>query len=353
VDLTCIEAGGFNVNVIPNVDNPISEVTTGTIHLVCPGVPNSATISASPTSLEIQPVGNSASTSTITVAVSDQFGDRIDGAVVTWYTDNCTFVKAASGAALSPGGGGKVVQNVSNTSGAADSGFLADNPSQHSAGTAEVVLDCANTLYSPHAGPANVKAVVERPGADIVLDQVIKVVGPPATITLSVDPTLLTCGGSVKATAKVIDAAGQDVSDGSLVLFTTDTTSGITGGYEGGQGQGLTVAGLTSATLASDPSKPGTHTVVATTSGSDKNGKLIPQVKTVQTYNCTVAVAAAATVTAPATGTGSVIKPPSTGDAGLASGQSAGRMAWFGGLIALVTFGSLGGWRLRTNGRRR
>ncbi len=143
------------------------------------------------------------------------------------------------------------------------------------------------------------------------------------------------------------------MSDGTTVHFTTDTSSGVVGGVEGGQGQNKTVGGETTVTIAVAPTDAGTHTVIAWT--VDKNGALLSQ--TSQLFECSSAVAAAApTVSAPNTGTGTnSITPPNTGDAGLADAGNSGLSFGFlaGVATTLLVFVGLSANRLCFNGRRR
>ena len=137
-DLVCFEAGTFHVTVTPNQINSSTENSVMTKALECPGQVDTATIAASPTVLETQPVGNSSSSSLITVTALDQFGNRIDGAEVTFFTNTCTFTNPHAGkvgdAGLSPAGGGTVVTTHTDTDQAtpntSDQNFLLNNPLQ-------------------------------------------------------------------------------------------------------------------------------------------------------------------------------------------------------------------------------
>jgi hypothetical protein len=318
IDFECIEFGTFFIDILTPDD---TEETGLSVKFVCPGVPNTAKISAFPTSVETYPatygIVSNASKSTITATVYDQDGDNLDDAHVTLTTDNCTFVAEGS-SYISPAGGGKTVDIMSDTDGAGpDQNFLADNPLQTQAGTAEAVLDCTGTKGTP--GTAHITAVVNRPGQDIVLSQEVKVVGPTAVngLTLTLSSASVVCGNPITATAKAVDGQGVAVSEGTPIWFTTDTSSGVVGGNEGAQGGVPTVGGSASVIIATDPGNPGTHTVIAYVINAAGG----VAVQTSATYSCTVP--AAPTVTAPATGTGTgSITPPNTGDAGLASSSS-------------------------------
>ncbi len=161
-------------------------------------------------------------------------------------------------------------------------------------------------------------------------------------------------------TATVTDALGNPVSDGTLLDFATDTSTGVSGGTAGGaHGQSVTVGGTASVQLATDPGNPGTHSVTASITGTDKYGRDEPSISATLTYNCsaTSSQVSAAEVKAPALGgeVSSFITPPNTGDAGLRaqSGESSSTslaLAVCGALILLVV--GLG-WRIRAFARRR
>ena len=54
-------------------------------------------MTATPTSVEIKPVGTSVSLSTVVVTVYDANGKRLDGAEVTFSANNCSIGKDADG----------------------------------------------------------------------------------------------------------------------------------------------------------------------------------------------------------------------------------------------------------------
>src|SRR5690606_36946662 len=187
---------------------------------------------------------------------------------------------------ISPAGGGTTVTVLTDTDSTLDENFLTDNPLEHAAGTAEVSLDCA-TNSTP--GTAHVTAIVQRPGADLVLKQDVQVIGPTAVsgLTLEISPTELKCGDTILAKVTAVDETGAPVSDGTPIFFTTDTSSGVVGGVEGAQGQAQTLDGEASALIATDPSKPGIHTVIAYTMGPAG----VPNAQVSKTYECESTVA--------------------------------------------------------------
>jgi hypothetical protein len=337
IDFECIEAGIFHIDILAPDD---TEETGLTIKFRCGGEAESATIAANPTTVETQPTGVAPSglgQSTITVTVLDQFGDRLDGAEVTFTTNNCQFrnTDPVGDNPISPAGGGTTVTTFSDSDTTSDDNFLLNNPGEHSAGTAEVVLNCTVSGSTP--GVANVTAVVQREGSDIVLKVDVTVVGPTAAtgLTLTLTPDDIECGETIKATAKAVDANGAPVSNGTVVHFTTDTSSGVIGGVEGAQGEATTISGEASVLIATDPGNPGTHTVIAFV----MNAAGTPSAQASATYECEGAVAPAApTVAQPSTGTGS-ITPPNTGDAGLASGSTSSSLFVIAGAVAFVLAG--------------
>jgi hypothetical protein len=357
IDFECIEAGTFHIDILTPDD---TEETGMTIKVLCIGQADSASIKTQRTTLETHPTGVAPSgfaESIITVTVEDQFGDRLDGVEVTLTTDNCTFARdpntlfGDAPSFISPAGGGKTVtihtdtdfdEPASGNQATDDEEFLADNPLETFAGTAEAILDCGTPGPTGTPGVANITAVVQREGSDIVLtdltgDDAIKVVGQTSAsgLTLVLDPDEVECGEVIKATAKALDSTGAPVSPGTEVLFTTDTSSGIVGGSEGAQGGLTTVSGEVSVLIATDPGNPGIHTVIAYVI----NAAGTPSAQASATYECEGAVAPAApTVAPPATGTGT-ITPPSTGDAGLATGSTSATLFVIAGAVAFILAG--------------
>jgi hypothetical protein len=341
IDFTCIEPGYFHIiinsspeedGIFPNFDRDVSELGGTAMKFYCVGDAESADVSVSKTSVESSPASGNQSWSLITVTVEDQSGDRIDGIDVSAHTNNCTLkntgsssysgdAATSSDSTISPAAGGTTVETWTDSDTTSDKNFLLDNPLEHAAGTAEFVLDCSHGA----TGTATIDIIVERPGSDIYLTEEVTIVGPTSVtgLTLTLTPDDLECGETILATANAVDSLGQAVSNGTLVFFTTDTSSGIVGGLPAGGAQGgiQTTSGEASVLIATDPSNPGVHTVIAyATKGN--GGDIIAQ--TSATYTCDAAVAPAApTVAPPATGTGTgSITPPNTGDAGLAAGST-------------------------------
>jgi hypothetical protein len=330
IDFECVEPGFFNVSIESGDE---TRETGAVTKFRCEGQADTAEIKAQRTTVETEPTNvapNGFGTSLITVTVFDQFGDRLDGANVTFTTDNCTFTNPEAenedDSGTDPEAGGTTVETFSDTDSESDLNFLADNPLELSAGTAELTLDCTGPSGEP--GTANVQAIVEREGSPIVLQVEIKVVGPTDEITLVLEPDELECGEPVKATATLVDEKDQPVSDGTVVQFTTVTATGVTGGTEGAQGMDETEGGVAEVILATDPTSSGTHTVAATSGGKTA----------VATYECNGGAVAGENGDDNGNGNGT-IKPPSTGDAGLATGSSSATLFVIAGAVAFILAG--------------
>jgi hypothetical protein len=315
------------------------------VECIGPADSASATATGSPGTVEIRPVGTSVSLSTIVVTVLDANGKRLDGAVVTFTTNDCNLGTSSTGPFS-----GQSVSTVSDTDSTSDLSFVAqygDPGNQLFAGTAEAYLQCNVSSATP--GTATVTWVVEGQIENIYSAKglsgtvTVNVVGPPSAIKLDVSPASSTCGNPVTATATVTDAAGKPVSDGTQVFFTTTTATGTQGGVEGAQGAAMTVNGVAAVILSIDPMDAGTHTVSARTGGNDLTGAAVAVVSTSQTISCSAVAAAAPvipSVTAPRTGQGPTIVPPNTGDAGLASSSSSSTsLVAIVGVLALALAG--------------
>jgi hypothetical protein len=341
IDITCYDEGTFILSFAPEDGSE-----AGSIEIVCGGEADSAEIKSQREVVETDPTGVGPSgfgTSVITVTVWDDDDELVDGVEVTFTTDNCTLKNTdpAGDNVVSPAAGGTTVTTFTDTDTSADVNFTADED-EDVAGTAEVLLDCTTAAGSP--GVANITAIVQREGADIVLETEVTVVGATAGtgLTLTLTPDDIECGETILATATAVDSLGQPVSPGTVIWFTTDTDSGIVGGTEGAQGNAATDDGEASVLIATAADDAGTHTVIAST--RDAEGRILAQVS--DTYVCDGDVAPAApvapTVNPPGTGTGTgtgSITPPNTGDAGLAAGSSSSSLFVIVGAAAFILAG--------------
>jgi hypothetical protein len=167
------------------------------------------------------------------------------------------------------------------------------------------------------------------PVADVTASVDITVVGPPAFITVTAAPTELICGEKSEITVTATDINNHHVSDNTRIEVLTNW-----GGVFGGTGTSLTtdqpVNPLSSTTveifdgsgiayLLTSQSHQGPYEVLAASTQPQFGGGLedAPRVVSQVTVNCTLGDAAP--IIPPDTGTGT-IRPPNTGDAGLVAG---------------------------------
>jgi len=386
IDVTCQEAGTFDLSFEPQQ----SESEPGQIEVQCVGDVDDAEIDANPTTVEIVPARGSTSASLVTLNLLDENGDPAgEGTTVVWTTDRCRlsadglepdeddpdanmveealevfgeYNKNLAQTALDINVFVDELDQDTRTSVEADAFALSDDAGDFDEGDiiSAVILDCSATATTP--GIAKVMACIDVEGADICKTVNVTVVGPPvAPIVLTTDQTNVRCGERVQITATIKDAAGQNVSDHTLVEVATNA-GGVLGGTGAIAGEaGLvspvssTVAetnnGVTTFWLITSELHQGTYTVLVTTGGGGSvAGQLLgglfstPPVSGSVTVTCGPATAApsapspAATVRPPSTGQG--ITPPSTGDAGLAD-ASGGSWALF--VIAGLTVFALAG----------
>jgi hypothetical protein len=253
---------------------------------------------------------------------------------------------------------------------------------------AAAILSC-NPVQAPGVTPgvANIAGCVAVLNAlDVCVTTSVKVIGPPASITVAASPTSVNCGEKSTVTATVVDAIGQSVSDHTRVEFVTNL-GGVIGGTGAVAGFAANVApvsssvadtfgGVATAFLITSDVTSGPYEVVATSGGTtagdfgstiNLNGvagnplqtytynQLLtpialaggayngaysaipvtttylggqfstPPVSAQVTVNCALPVVAAPAAPAPvivAPRTGTGITPPNTGDAGLLGSSS-------------------------------
>ncbi len=176
-------------------------------------------------------------------------------------------------------------------------------------------------------------------------------------ITVTAAPTSVTCGEKAAVQVSLADAAGQPVSDHTLVEAATNFGGVLAGtGAIAGQ-QGLvspvsstvaeTFGGTTTFYLLTSATHEGSYEVVVTTGGAgyltgthrqrlhglQRSSGWLPQPASVSvqvTVNCSApATPVPPTIVAPNTGGGGVITPPNTGDAGLAASNTSGGVNFF------------------------
>ena len=130
----------------------------------------------------------------LNVRVEDSFGNAVaDGTAVTLTTDLGALRPATTQAAALAGAAADLVATTAN--GVA----LADLVSDQTAGTAHVRAAVASNLSAA--------------------TYVTILAGPPASLTLAVEPTQIPVGGRARLTATAVDAYGNRVADGVVVRF--------------------------------------------------------------------------------------------------------------------------------------
>jgi hypothetical protein len=222
-----------------------------------------------------------------------------------------------------------------------------------------VIVDASNTNYYPYGA------------SNIILTASIPVVGPPASIKVAASPTSVQCGEKSTITATVTDSVGQNVSDHTRVELVSNAgaTIGGTGSTLGFPGVGIanpasssaaeTFSGIATAFLLTSTEHVGPYEVVvasggsvggvvttaqpgvAATTGAFSTAPVSAQV----TVTCALPVTAApapppiieAPIAAPRTGEG--IRPPNTGDAGLADASGSSWAFVLAGAVAFALAG--------------
>ena len=381
IAVTCLEPGQFKLSIVDEGLNELldPEFEIGSqsgdavsLNITCRDSVWSASMKASPTPIEIIPAPGSVSHSLVAVALTDVTGGPAAvGSEVTFMTDRCSIESSAVDsesqfesaeavfAAYSASDVSTAVAvetHIATTTGPDSSSPQVDTVesfSVFSSSDAERVI-AATVLHCGEAdapgvspGPANVTAIIERPGSDIVLSVKVNVVGPPAAngLSLVASPLVIICGEKSELTVLVKDAIGQTVSDGTRLEAVTNFGGvlGGTGAVVLGLGQvtplsstvASTVDGLATIYLITSDTHEGTYEVIVST-GSHIIGSLTsPLISAQVTVECTPAEGLPE-ITAPATGTGSSITPPSTGSAGLAVTASQSLIYLVGGILAFA-----------------
>ena len=307
VVVVCDNLGTFDIAFT----NEMDDEDTLSREYDCRGNAASATISATPSTVEIIPQVNNTDESLIEVVILDSNGAAaFPGDEVLFLTDNCGF---------SANSGKDSINDDSTYDSAADET------------TASALLDCSDpTTATP--GPATVTAIVEKSGSDIVISTVVTVVGPPVanglTVVASPEDGLI-CGEKATIIITVVDAIGQNVSDHTRVEVITNFGGVLAapGAVAGALGLVTplsstvveTFAGTAEVFLITSDTHVGNYEVLVTTgghisAGGPEGAVYGPPFSTQVTVTCSEA-APAPEIIAPSTGGG--ITPPSTGDAGL------------------------------------
>jgi hypothetical protein len=372
------EAGTTSIEIGQSGDGDPLETVVFWVH--CAAQPDTVTVTATPTKVEIIPQIGSVAHSEITVAISgDGLPVDLDDLEIDYSVPKCAIEVGNDSPDTSP-----LTDSVPD-----DDDFVYATPTS---GPNADKLVISNVWF--HAdwnnctpGDVVVTVVVEvDDGADIVRTVTINVVGPPAFITATAAPSTLICGEKSTITVKVTDAIGQNVSDNTQVELISNWGSVIagTGATLGFPGTGpvnplassaaATYNGVAIAYLLTSNNHVGAYEVVAAAGGTvglwgvpgdeypywweddefyhnpissedvhphifDYSLYKSAPITTQVTVTCSLPAAPVApTVTSPNTGTGS-ITPPNTGDAGLASSSSNAMLFVLVGAAAFVLAG--------------
>jgi hypothetical protein len=346
--------------------------------IFCHAEPDTVTVTASPTKVEIIPQIGSVAHSEITIVVSgDGLPVDADDTEIDISVPKCAIEIGGDDPDSSP-----LSDNWDADSGA-DVSYPSSGPNADKTVFDDIWFHADWNNCTP--GDVVVTVVVEvEGGADIVRNVTINVVGPPVTITATASPDKLICGEKSEIKVTVKDGAGQNVSNNTQVELISNWGSVIagTGATLGFPGTGpvnplassaaATYNGVALAYLLTSNNHVGAYEVVAAAGGTtglwgvpgdeypswwgddeyywdDDEGFDEPHtwynalytsapITTQVTVTCSLPAAPAPTVTAPSTGTGS-ITPPNTGDAGLASSSSNGMLFVIVGAAAFVLAG--------------
>ena len=400
ITVTCDEAGTFEISAWQ--DNVTDNVVTN--DYVCLNPPTTATLTATPTTVESIPAVGNISHSLLLLTLTDAAGNyTAPGWTVDWTVGGRCLIEGLAEYDYSqevyyawgqyspsnPATGAQLEAYNSNhaglTSASTSLSFNYDSspaPGYQPKSYAAAILHCEGTT----PGVASVRAELDRsPLSDVVATADVTVVGPPAFITMTAAPSKLVCGEKATILVTVTDAINQKVSDHTVVELITNF-----GGVIGGTGATLafpgvnpvtplssgaaeTFGGVATAYLLTSSAHVGPYEVVAAAGGSNLGRygvgiTLITPADTVEnqvdgdhnyadygiyarngvfstpvvTSQVTVTCTAGApAVTAPNTGTGT-ISPPSTGDAGLAAGSTSNATLYaIVGVVAIVLAGLL------------
>ncbi len=306
---------------------------TITFFMVCHGPLSSLQLSATATTLEIIPQPGSVAHSLLKLQLFDQFGGIVAGRFVDWRVDRCAIevddVSTVEGAlnVLS----GTIPAHLTL---APDSNFQLDTGRNlvydfDGDGKLEALALAVIHCEPPHApsqsgGPLHVTATIMEPGGALfVASLTLTVIGPPAGISVIATPTSVPCGQKVAASAAVLDAAGQPVSDNTPVEFVANvgSTSSAVGFLAPvapvSSSIAFTISGLATTYLLTSEVTTGTYEIVASAEGMPG----LPPVTGSARISCfkqTPAVSApTAQAASPAATAPRPIAPPNTGDAGI------------------------------------
>jgi hypothetical protein len=360
----CIRPGIFEVTFTED-DDPDQFLT---IEITCLGdAASESTISVRPNRVEIIPALGNVSHSLVTVTLLDEDGEPAGTGFEVDFSTNICSIETGGVNDMAKFDAADTIFRAYNTSVSATAQAVEDSAAAKAAvdstrqadtvtafdndgdTVAAAILGCGpwDTGTAATPGTATITARIEvLDGQDVILTATVTVVGPPADLRVTASPSTLRCGEKATITATVKDSIGQNVSEHTRVEAVTNAGGvlGGTGAVAGQAGPVVPVASTVAETfdgvatfyLLTSDQHVGPYEVVVTTGGSgsvtDALGGVFstrPQVAQ-QTVTCTLPTPAPApqpTISAPRTGTGTAITPPSTGDAGLLS-ESSSSTSW-------------------------
>jgi hypothetical protein len=188
---------------------------------------------------------------------------------------------------------------------------------------------------------------------DIEATVSLNIIGPVAFLTVTASPTTLICGEKSLITVSATDAVNQQVSDHTFVELLTNF-----GGVYGGTGTSIVIdqpvnplssttveliGGTGRAYLLTSSKHVGPYEALAAAALSPLGDDVYAKTPVTAQVTVTCTKGTPTPVTAPNTGTGAStgsIRPPNTGDAGLAAGSSSDASLFvIAGAVAFVLAG--------------
>jgi hypothetical protein len=163
----------------------------------------------------------------------------IEGVPLSLFTDRGLFLEPS-------GATSRVARGVSDSSGIASFGFIADESK-----VPGVVPGNANVLLLAGAP--------ERPVGNSSIQ--ITLIGPPASITIAASPATVAPGEIVTVTVAVKDAVGQDVFDGTVVRFHATPEAKLT------NSEAMTIRGTCTTFLLTSNARDGLYSIIADAEG--------------------------------------------------------------------------------------
>jgi hypothetical protein len=307
-----------------------------TFFMVCHGLLANASISATVTQLEILPQYGSIDHSLLRLNLFDEFGGIVAGYEVDWSVDRCGIetdaVNTVDEVLAVLGGAVDITKTVGPD---AESPQLDDarnlvfdfNGDGRLDALSMAIVHC-EPGHSPTLTPGviNVTARITRPGSPTLITTfVLNLLGPPAKIIISANPTSVRCGEKVTVSTVVVDAINQTVSDNTPVEYVvnyggTGTAARLFAPISPvSSGLGLTIKGQSSYFLLTSNANVGPYEIVASAKGLPDQPPIVAET----TITCFLppgespAPASSATAVAPSGANVAAVRPPNTGDGGL------------------------------------